>query len=179
MAEDSSAHFACGQILFNLKSSKLNYVLKETPFSAYITIRKKLIKSTEAIHIVEKSDKIVEPKQTGSENIILKQRIKALESEYGLLKIDIEDLEIKNYDLIKQMKKFTKKIRILRNKKLLLRMSRKRKREQVFQIKQVEANKCKEKCDLVDILEATDKNRDEEVLKLMTDLNNIRSMKEF
>ena len=102
MVEESSAHFACGQIRFNLKSSNLNYVLKETPFSAYITIRKKLIKSTEAIHIVEKSDIIVEPKKTGSENVVLKQRIKALESEYGLLKIDIEELEIKNDDLVNQ-----------------------------------------------------------------------------
>ena len=38
--ENSSAEFACGQILFTLKHSKLNYIVKETPYSAYITINK-------------------------------------------------------------------------------------------------------------------------------------------
>ena len=41
--ENSSAEFACGQILFTFKHSKLNYIVKETPYSAYITIRKKLL----------------------------------------------------------------------------------------------------------------------------------------
>ena len=39
-----SAEFACGQILFSLKNSNLNYLVRETPYSAYITIRKKLVK---------------------------------------------------------------------------------------------------------------------------------------
>ena len=33
-------HIACGQILFSLKMSKLNYVLKETPFSSNVIIKK-------------------------------------------------------------------------------------------------------------------------------------------
>ena len=32
---------ACDQILTNLRKSGLNFVIQETPFSAYITIRKK------------------------------------------------------------------------------------------------------------------------------------------
>ena len=44
MVGESSAQYACGQILFGLKNSNLNYVVKETPYSAYITIRKKFIK---------------------------------------------------------------------------------------------------------------------------------------
>ena len=43
MAIETSPNFACGQVIFNLKMSKLNYVVKETPYSAYITIRKKFI----------------------------------------------------------------------------------------------------------------------------------------
>ena len=42
MPSEFSADFACGQILFSLKASKLNYVVKET-YSAYITLRKKFI----------------------------------------------------------------------------------------------------------------------------------------
>ena len=132
----------------------------------------------------------MEPKKTGSENVVLKQRIKALESEYGLLKIDIEEIEIKNDDLIKQKKENEDQIEeiykentTLKEQKAAFENDQEKKKEnfkkQVFQIKQAEANKYKEKCDLVDILEATVKNRDEEVLKLKTDLNNISSMKEF
>ena len=40
-----SVEMACGQILFSLKTSKLNYMVKETPFSAYVTIRKKFVKN--------------------------------------------------------------------------------------------------------------------------------------
>ena len=45
MASDFSPHNACGKIFFCLKKSNLNYVVKETPFSAYVTIRKKFIQS--------------------------------------------------------------------------------------------------------------------------------------
>ena len=47
MACENSAEKACGTILFCLKMSKLNYMVKETPFSAYVTIRKKFVKSPE------------------------------------------------------------------------------------------------------------------------------------
>ena len=45
MAGENHEERACGQILFGLKMSNLNYMVKETPFSAYITIRKKFLKS--------------------------------------------------------------------------------------------------------------------------------------
>ena len=48
MVGEFSAQYACGQILFSLKNSNLNYVVKETPYSAYITIRKKFIKDVGA-----------------------------------------------------------------------------------------------------------------------------------
>ena len=47
MARENSAEKACGTILFCLKMSKLNYMVKETPFSAYVKIRKKFVKSSE------------------------------------------------------------------------------------------------------------------------------------
>ena len=45
MVGENSAEMACGQVLFSLKMSNLNYMVKETPFSAYVTIRKKFVKS--------------------------------------------------------------------------------------------------------------------------------------
>jgi hypothetical protein len=44
MAGEMSPDFECGKILFSLKMSRLNFLVKETPYSAYITIRKKFIK---------------------------------------------------------------------------------------------------------------------------------------
>ena len=45
MAGETCPHNMCGQILVCLKMSNLNYVVKETPYSAYVTIRKKFIPS--------------------------------------------------------------------------------------------------------------------------------------
>ena len=50
MASVISPQNACGQILFSLQMSNLNYVIKETPYSAYITIRKKFARSIETVH---------------------------------------------------------------------------------------------------------------------------------
>ena len=53
MLEENSAEFACGQLLYNIKMSKLNYMVKETPYSAYITVRKKFVKGVVDIKKVE------------------------------------------------------------------------------------------------------------------------------
>ena len=47
MASEFTAEKACGQLLICLKMSKLNYIVNETPFSAYITIRKKFLRNVE------------------------------------------------------------------------------------------------------------------------------------
>ena len=53
MFGENSAEFACGQLLYNIKMSKLNYMVKETPYSAYITVRKKFVKGVVDIKTVE------------------------------------------------------------------------------------------------------------------------------
>ena len=50
MTVENSAEKACGQVLICLKMSKLNYMVKETPFSAYVTIRKKFLNSYQIEH---------------------------------------------------------------------------------------------------------------------------------
>ena len=59
MTSEISAEFSCGQILFTLKQSKLNYVVRETPFSAHITISKKfIIKNSDATEIYVDEQKV-------------------------------------------------------------------------------------------------------------------------
>ena len=96
MACDSSPHNACGQILFSLKMSKLNYVVKETPYSAYVTIRKKFIQSHEAIqppfmNIHDEKSNISEKEMDS-----LKERNKDLETKIALLTIGLDEAEDKN-----------------------------------------------------------------------------------
>ena len=44
MVVNDRAHQVCENILKTIKSSKLNYVVNETPYSSYITIRKAFTK---------------------------------------------------------------------------------------------------------------------------------------
>ena len=110
MSSEFSANFACGQIIFSLKSSKLNYIVKETPYSAYITIRKKFLKSfeqseTDNIHEIVNKAKLDEDikfklKSVENENVNLKERNKDVERDLGLLRIEFEEMEIKNHKLL-------------------------------------------------------------------------------
>ena len=92
MASDSSPHNVCGQILFSLKMSKLNYIVKETPFSAYITIRKKFIQS-----FLAPQPEIVFEKVTDTEKEIksLIEKNKDLESKLGLITFELEESQVK------------------------------------------------------------------------------------
>ena len=88
----ASAEFACGQILFGLKQSKLNYVLNETPYSAYITIRKKFLKISKE----EKNYNIEDRTDTSSEkDVIIKSLVeknKTLEILIASAKVEYEEL---------------------------------------------------------------------------------------
>jgi hypothetical protein len=99
MSGDSSPHNACGQILFSLRMSKLNYVVKETPYSAYVTIRKKFIQSHEAIqppftNISDEKDNISKKEMNS-----LKERNKDLETKNAILTIALDEAEDKNKEL--------------------------------------------------------------------------------
>ena len=49
MTGENSPDFACGQILFGLKRSKLHYLVNKTPYSMYVTIRKKFLKDASIV----------------------------------------------------------------------------------------------------------------------------------
>ena len=95
MVGEISPDFACGQVLFGLKMSNLNYVVKETPYSVHLTIRKSFLKE----HIEIKSMKI---KDTEKE---LKEEIEDLKTNLALSKVDFEELEIKHDSLNEENKR--------------------------------------------------------------------------
>ena len=136
MSSEFSANFACGQILFSLKSSKLNYVVKETPYSAYITIRKKFLKSfeqseTDNIHEIVNTAKLDEDikdkiKKVEKENVKLKDRNTDAERDLGLLRIEFKESERKNHELLNantdlddQIEKLYREISKLRETEIL------------------------------------------------------------
>ena len=104
----NSPEFACGQILYNIKMSQLNYFLQETPYSVHITMRKRFKKdfklnsevrevlethSVEENPIIKKelSDKF---EAVEKENTELKIRVKDYLKDIGQLEYDIEELEV-------------------------------------------------------------------------------------
>ena len=103
-----SAEFACGQILFNLKNSNLHYLIKETPMSAYITVRKKFIRDIDE-ETKEDSVKVTDNRigdkpnildgKIRMENGLLKQEINDLKSNYANLEIENDVVELKNKEL--------------------------------------------------------------------------------
>ena len=92
MTGEVSVERACGQILFGLKMSNLNYMVRETPFSAYVTIRKKFIKSYqpdfETPVKYDQSDNKKELENT-------QKKIKSLLTDIAQQKYDLEEYEIK------------------------------------------------------------------------------------
>ena len=99
-----SPEFDCGQIVFNVKNSNLHYMIRETHKSAYITIRKKLIKPFGEISKNEVIDVNVDgnmknhTKQIEEENAKLRKRNKDVESDLALLRVEIEEIEIQNQE---------------------------------------------------------------------------------
>ena len=90
--------------------SKLNCVTRETPYSAYVTIRKKFVKHAEDEVIVKHTeDEVnenvnieVESANMGRQTVNnLNERIKDLLTKNAMLEFGKEELEIKNESLEK------------------------------------------------------------------------------
>ena len=94
MSRETSVEMACEQILFCLKKSNLNYVIKETPFSANVTIRKKFINSANINALRNESKTNIEimenVKKLENINQELQMKNKGLLSELGHLRIEFE-----------------------------------------------------------------------------------------
>ena len=77
------ANISCEIILKHLKSSNLNFVLQETPYSAYITIRKSFVKTRDSVI----------PESTAESGEVLYDKIKVLQAENVSLKTDLHKLK--------------------------------------------------------------------------------------
>ena len=108
MVGEKSPEFASGNIVYGLKMSRLNYIVKETPYSLYITVRKKFIKdepedqNSDNVRIEEKSDVEKNVKGVENENLMLKKKVDDLGRSYAMLKYENEELDIKLEQLEKE-----------------------------------------------------------------------------
>ena len=99
MALSEKADSVCGQVLICLRMSKLDYMVRETPYSAYVTIRKRFNKhvkeepadtaSDEKVHGLNANDKILK------ENSFLREKVIQLENDCAILKVEHDEIEIK------------------------------------------------------------------------------------
>ena len=79
-----------GQMLICLRESKLNYVVRETPYSAEITIRKKFLKNVNEDAIENENRKRIESYEeftkVEKDNSLMRRNVVELEKEKALLK---------------------------------------------------------------------------------------------
>ena len=93
-----TAESTFGQVLICLRMSKLNFVVKETPYSAYVTIRKRFVKSYDGKPIEQEKVSPPDPVVVSD----LKQKINDLEKQCSMLRYDVEEYEIKCKSLEKE-----------------------------------------------------------------------------
>ena len=166
MANKTTPENTLGQHLICLRMSKLNYVVKETPYSAFVTIRKKFVKSLDKdvfeSEIVVKDDNL---KELERENFHQKQKVKELEKECAMLQFEKEELEIKLEAVEKKNFALDDQIEV--------EMDVSREKERVIKDLKTKHAKCKENSDNILILEYTLKNRDDEIKRLKDEISNL------
>ena len=95
----SKAETVFGQVLICLRMSKLDYMIKETPYSAYLTVRKKFAKGVKEevieVNSVEKDCNEDKKNHLEKENIFLKEKVMDLEKLCSILKTENIDFDIK------------------------------------------------------------------------------------
>ena len=103
MTDNSKASNMCNQVLRVIKESHLNYLVKETPYSAYVTIRKRFVRSKQREEALEDTSVAVNHALSDialrQENIFLKHKHNSLEADKASLQMQVEELEVKLEDL--------------------------------------------------------------------------------
>ena len=99
-----SAENLFGQLMICLRMSKLDYLVKETPYSAYVSIRKKFSKSvnsaSDMIEVGNVASNDVHDKLE-KENRLLKQKLDDLGRECAMVRFEKEEIDIKYEELEK------------------------------------------------------------------------------
>ena len=103
MVGTSKAEFAFGKVLICLRMSNLDYIVKETPYSAYLTIRKKFSKTVNEemtnVEYVENNDTLKKLKEVQRENAFLRQKVDGMEEE----QFKMRTVNNENYTIIKSL----------------------------------------------------------------------------
>ena len=102
MTVEMSPDFDCGKILYCLKMSRLNYLVKETPYSAYITVRKKFIKENIENQITPAA---LNSSDNKKELLTLNELNKDLEKRLAMAKIEFEEMELAKENQIADISK--------------------------------------------------------------------------
>ena len=190
MAGEMSVEMACGQVLFSLKASKLNYMVKETPFSAYVTIRKKFVKNFQTIETSVENNSDNEEnnhvKKLERDNALLQKKVKDILTENAHLRFDLEESEIK-YNALKK-DNATLEIRLEEafveakrvesdSKRIDNKYTKVLGESRSLTVKLREAEKViKDKTDMVDIYENTVSIRDLELSTIKEELETARNL---
>ena len=115
--EKNSLEESCEQILKSLRSSYLNFIIQESPYSLYITVRKKFLKDSPSIlphKSIEKSkdEKILYlealVKSISEENVDLQVELKNEKIQTVNLEKNVEDLENEVETIKSEIEKFEK-----------------------------------------------------------------------
>ena len=197
MTDNLSASYMCNQVLRVVKESNLNYLLNETPYSAFVTIRKKFVKNKESEVTNAVDDLALSDIVLRQENISFRQRLNGLESDKGQMKIEIDELELKLEELTVKNNRLEDEVVQLESEKNSARIrlevtkgqldnatdNLKKKSEEgnalavqlketVTKFKKLE-NISKERDDDLLIMECTMKNRDSKIEELKNELREI------
>ena len=189
MASHKSPDFACGQVIFGLRMSGLNYAVNETPFSVYITIRKKFVRGAFEKQIMlgditNTSEKDLKIDSLGKLN-------KEIERKLAFAKFDYEASEVKLEKLVKDKLKCEEQLENLLMKERLLEENMKTNAKRFEELKTIGDKASKEnkalslkvknqdiklqdKGDSLDILEHTVQNKHLEIVRLRQEVDDLR-----
>ena len=179
MTGEKSPDFACGQILYSLRMSKLNYLVKETPYSTYVTIRKKFVRIANDIPSTVSDDNTTTDKE--GEFLAVKERNKDLEKRLALAKVEFEELDIEKVSLMKRISEIEdhiedqfRKERLLNEQIKNVAAEREELKVMVDKITKERRTVTKEFEDNIVILEHTVESRDEQILALEEELKELK-----
>ena len=94
MAQNTRAHLVCEKLLNNVKASNLNYLLNETPYSAFITIRKRFTKDCQDlpnVTLAKEDEKTVD--EYKKDNNFLQVKCNSIETELDSFKKQTSELK--------------------------------------------------------------------------------------
>ena len=177
MTNNLSANSVCNQLLKIVKDSNLNYLVNETPYSAYVTIRKTFVRYNSEVTLagkdLAKENDAPQDKFEALivENNILRRKLTQLESENKNINIR---LEIAKGQLSNKNDAFEK---VVKDKEDISEKND----ASTFELKQAKSrlkkleNCEKEKDDNLLMLELTLRNRETEIDSLKTELETMKT----